>query len=83
MASKEFEIPNSTVALLLVLTIVFMVWSFAVISSSLTNPTAAPVTNEGPQSGSVGFRLGPAPVVDNPVQQSTARLEIVNPGDAQ
>lgn len=76
---KGFEIPNSTIALLLVLTIVFMVWSFAVITTSLSSSGAAPVTgaNKGPSGAQIGFRIGPAPVVNNPVQKSTAKLTIV------
>lgn len=77
-SKKGFEIPNSTIALLLVLTIVFMVWSFAVITTSISSQGAAPVTgHEGPSGARIGFRIGSAPVVNHPVQESTAKLTIV------
>lgn len=85
--SKGFDLPNSTVALLLVLTIVFMVWSFAVVSTSISTPGAAPVTGDsGPGTGSLGFWIGERPFVsvDNPVQSGSARLILVPPeGEAQ
>lgn len=85
--SKGFELPNSTVALLLVLTIVFMAWSFAVVSTSISTPGAAPITGEpGPRSGNVGFWIGERPptAIDNPVQSGSARLVVVPfEGEAQ
>lgn len=85
--SKGFELPNSTVALLLVLTIVFMVWSFAVVSTSISTPGAAPITGDpGPQSGTVGFWFGERPpvAIDTPVQSGSARLVLVpSEGEAQ
>jgi hypothetical protein len=86
-SNKGFELPNSTVALLLVLTIVFMVWSFAVVSTSISSPGAAQVTGEsGPSSGAIGFYFGERPQInaDKPIQSGTARLEVVPPqGEAQ
>ena len=80
-----FELPNSTVALLLVLTIVFMVWSFAVVSTSLSTPGAAQVTGEdGPAGSTIGFYFGERPSADNPVQSGSARLVLVPfEGEAQ
>ena len=86
-SSKGFELPNSTIALLLVLTIVFMVWSFAVVSTSISSPGAAQITGEsGPDRGNVGFYIGSRPpvAVDNPVQSGSARLVVVPlEGEAQ
>ena len=85
-SEKGFELPNSTVALLLVLTIVFMVWSFAVVTTSLSSPGAAPLTGQdsGPGRAALGFFLGERPSAHNPIESGTARLTLVPPqGEAQ
>lgn len=78
-SGSGFEIPNSTVALLLVLTIVFTVWSFAVVTTSISSPGAAQVTgaDNGPSAGSLGFWIGERPVANNPIQRGSAQLTIV------
>lgn len=82
MAQQEggFHVPNSTIALMLVLTIVFMAWSFAVISTSLSTPNAAPVTgvSQGPSYGSLGFFFGERPNPNNPIQTGQAKLTVVD-----
>lgn len=80
-SQEGFHVPNSTIALMLVLTIVFMVWSFAVISTSLSTPNAAPVTGElgteGPKSAFAGFWIGAQPTPDNPVRSAEATLQVM------
>jgi hypothetical protein len=64
-AKKNTDIPNSTVALLAVLTLIFMIWSAAVFFANVTYPTSRAPTVERAENLASGaqlsFKINPEP----------------------